>query len=918
MEPRYDSKEIEQKWYEFWESSGFFKASVDRNKKPYSIVIPPPNVTGILHMGHALNSTIQDILIRYKRMQGYASLWIPGTDHAGIATQNVVEKQLAKEDLSRDDLGREGFVDRVWKWRQKYGSTIVKQLRRLGASCDWSRERFTMDEGLSDAVLEAFIRLYDKGLVYRGRYIINWCPRCKTALSDEEVEHQEREGFLYYLKYPVLDEEGKFVTVATTRPETMLGDVAIAVHPSDERFEFLKSKRVVLPILNRELELVWDDIVDPEFGTGAVKITPAHDENDFEIAMRHGLKPIVVMDEGGVMNENAVKYKGMDRFAAREKIIEDLEKQDLVEKIEPYINSIGHCYRCDTVVEPYISWQWFVKMKPLAKEAIKVVKNKEVKFFPPRWEKVYLHWMESIRDWCISRQIWWGHRIPVYYCRDCYKQTEVLSSLGSEDSENIKGIIVSRDKPKSCPECSGSDIYQDQDVLDTWFSSWLWPFSTMGWPNIAEGEQQAGKSRDLSDLDYFYPTSTLVTAQEILFFWVARMVMAGLEFVGQAPFSDVYIHGTVRDEKGRKMSKSLGNVIDPLEIIDEYGADALRFSLISITSVGQDVFLSKDKFIFGRNFTNKIWNAARFLISNLDDLDEGFKIEDYSLFDKWILNSLNDLISKIDKALEEYSFNEAANLLYEFFWHQFCDWYIELEKKDLYAKNRDAKNRASVVLIFVLDNFLRLLHPFMPFISEDIWQKLKSYLTKSYKAMGLEFQNADSLMLMPWSKEVEQFKDKESKDAMEDIIAVIQCIRNIRSELNVPPSKKTTLVLAGGRERLLADFKKHSDYLTPLAQVSNLEIFNQDIDRPAHSAFGTAGGLNIYVLLEGVIDLEKEKKRLEKREEGLEIELNQVQKKLENKDFLNRANPEVVLKTKQKEESLKDHLKDLVVIMNNL
>ncbi|HEO63929.1 MAG TPA: valine--tRNA ligase, partial [Candidatus Omnitrophica bacterium] len=699
MESRYNSKIVEGKWYKFWEESRFFYAAPDQTKKPYCIVIPPPNVTGILHMGHALNNTIQDILIRYKKMQGYCALWIPGTDHAGIATQNVVEKQLASEGIKRDDLGRSKFIERVWMWRKEYGSTIVKQLRRLGASCDWSRERFTMDEGLSEAVLEAFIRLYQKGLIYRGKYMINWCPRCKTALSDEEVDYKEQEGFLYYLKYPV-GREGKYVTVATTRPETMLGDVAVAVHPTDQRFEFFKDNKIILPLLNRELDLVRDEAVDPEFGTGAVKVTPAHDPNDFEIAARHGLKPIVVMDESGIMNENAAGYKGLDRFKARKKIIADLEREGLVEKIEPYLNAVGRCYRCDTVVEPYISLQWFVKMKPLAKEAINVVKKNKVNFHPVRWKKVYLYWMDNIRDWCISRQIWWGHRIPVYYCRSCYKiQT---GDLGQDVKKN-KGIIVARKKPDLCPDCGSKDIYQDSDVLDTWFSSWLWPFSTMGWPEAARSKKLGVDSKKLktinqeliADLDYFYPTSTLVTAQEILFFWVARMIMAGLEFIGEVPFADVYIHGTVRDEKGRKMSKSLGNIIDPLEIIDEYGADALRFSLISITAIGQDVFLSKDKFVFGRNFTNKIWNAARFLLLNLREPGLKSKETEYSLFDKWILASLKDLSENVQKSLDSYNFNEAAYLLYEFFWHSFCDWYLELKKKDLYSNDEHIKSQAS-------------------------------------------------------------------------------------------------------------------------------------------------------------------------------------------------------------------------------
>jgi valyl-tRNA synthetase len=918
MESRYDSKEIEERWYGEWEKNGLFKSSIDKNKNPYSIVIPPPNVTGILHMGHALNNTIQDILIRYKRMQGCASLWIPGTDHAGIATQNVVERQLAKEGLTRDDLGREKFIERVWKWRDEHGSTIVKQLRRLGASCDWSKERFTMDQGLSNAVLEAFIRLYDKGLIYRGNYIINWCPRCKTALSDEEVEYKEQESSLYYLKYPVSGGEDKFITVATTRPETMLGDVAIAVHPSDERFEFLKDKKIILPIINRKLSIVRDDTVDPEFGTGAVKITPAHDQNDFNIAVRHNLNPVVIMDESGVMNENAAGYEGMDRFLARDKIVEDLDKQDLIEKIEPYINSTGHCYRCDTVVEPYISWQWFVKMEPLTKDAIKVVKNKSINFFPSRWEKVYLHWMENIRDWCISRQIWWGHRIPVYYCRACYKQKDIAENL--ESNNKTKGLIVSRHKPKSCPDCGGSDIYQDQDVLDTWFSSWLWPFSTMGWPKDDTKREAAGKSA-LNDLDYFYPTSVLVTAQEILFFWVARMIMAGLEFVAEIPFSDVYIHGTVRDEKGRKMSKSLGNVIDPLEIIDEYGADALRFSLISITALGQDVFLSKDKFIFGRNFTNKIWNAARFIIMNTGCLESDFETFEYqgdSIFDNWVLIKLGKLIQELNSSLGSYNFNEAAFLLYEFFWHTFCDWYIEIKKRDLYSEDKSTQISATLILIFVLDNLLRLLHPFMPFITEEVWQMLRSKLKSAYSFLGLDYIDADSIMIANWPELSISFNDRELESRVPEMIAIIQTIRNIRAELNVPVQKKIEVLLSSSDLELLNLFKDNIAYLGPLAKVSDLRVEGEGIERPAYSAFGIAGGVNVYLLLENIIDLKIEKLRLSKKREDMVKDLEIVKNKLKNRDFVVKADSSVVERAREKEHTLTVKIAEITDIIDNI
>jgi len=910
MESRYQPKATEQKWYDYWEERGFFHVEPDVNKAPFCIVIPPPNVTGILHMGHALNNTIQDILIRWRRMQGDCSLWIPGTDHAGIATQNVVEREIAQEGLTRYDLGRDDFVKRVWEWRDKYGSTIVRQLRKLGASCDWTRERFTMDAGLSEAVLEAFVRLYEKGLIYRGNYIINWCPRCRTALSDEEVEYQEQDGFLYYLKYPLIDGEGKFVTVATTRPETMLGDVAIAVHPKDKRYEFLEGKKIRLPIVNRELPIVRDEVVDLEFGTGAVKVTPAHDVADFEIALRHNLKPIVIMDDAGKMNANAYQYEGMDRFEVRKKIIKELEDHDLVEKIEPYVNSIGHCYRCHTIIEPYISWQWFVKMKPLAERAIEVVKDGKITFFPSRWGKVYLHWMENIRDWCISRQIWWGHRIPVYYCKNCWAGDKE-DNFEPQDISKLKGVFVAKEKPSICPECGGKDFIQDEDVLDTWFSSWLWPFSTMGWP-------RSNSKSKITDLDYFYPTSTLVTAQEILFFWVARMIMAGLEFMNEIPFRDVYIHGTVRDDKGKKMSKSLGNAIDPLGIIEEYGADALRFSLISITSIGQDAFLSKDKFIFGRNFTNKIWNAARFLISNLDNLERGFKIESRSVFDNWILSSLQRVVLKVDKALKDYNFNEAANLIYEFFWHKFCDWYIELKKKDLYSQDKNIKNSASVTLIFVLDNLLRLLHPLMPFITEDIWQRIRPYLPNTYEAMGLKFQEAESLMLASWPQIPEMYKDTASESAMDDIIEIIQTIRNIRSELNVPVSEKLEIILSSKKAELLNIIREKILYLAPLANISKLNTVEEEIEKPDHSAFGIAGGVNLYLLLEGVIDLDKEKARLEKKRDKMLTELEIVQKKLDNKDFVSKANEDVVAKARKRKEKLESQIKDITGIINNL
>ena len=725
---RYSPKETEEKWYKFWEENNFFSAIANPAKKPFCIIIPPPNVTGILHMGHALNNTLQDILIRYHRMKGEESLWMPGTDHAGIATQNVVEKAIAKEGLKRQDLGRDKFIERVWQWREQYGSTIIHQLKKLGASCDWSRTRFTMDKEYSKAVIEVFIRLYEKGLIYRGSYIINWCPRCQTALSDEEAPHRELQGNLYYLRYPLKQGQspmfvGKhpnlsdglvprppagtvpYIVVATTRPETMLGDTAVAVNPKDKRYKKLVGKTLILPLINREIKIIADPMVDMKFGTGAVKVTPAHDPDDYALGKKHNLEFVNVMHPDGRMNEFAGEYKDMDRFEAREVILEDLKEKGLIEKVEPHPLSAGHCYRCHTIIEPYLSKQWFVKMKPLAKPAIEVVKKGKIKFYPSRWTKIYLNWMENIQDWCISRQIWWGHRLPVYYCRDC------------------ENIMVSKVNPGKCSKCSSLNIYQDEDVLDTWFSSWLWPFATFGWP-VVKGQPPSGTA-PVEDLKYFYPTSTLVTASEIIFFWVARMIMAGLEFMKDIPFKDVYIHGTVRDIEGKKMSKSLGNIIDPLDIISEYGADALRFSLIAITAQGQDVYLAKERFQQGRNFANKIWNASRFILSNLNVKGQSpagtVPCKELNLVNRWILSRFYSALKEVDKNLDLYRFNEAANLLYGFFWHEFCDWYLEMIKPDI--KN----SQTQAVMYKVLEKFLRAIHPFMPFVSEEIWQLLKGF-----------------------------------------------------------------------------------------------------------------------------------------------------------------------------------------------
>jgi len=871
LEKIYNPKETEDKVYRLWEEKGLFNAEVSSKKQPYSIVIPPPNITGILHMGHALNNTIQDILIRYKKMKGHEALWMPGTDHAGIATQNVVERKLAKDGKKRHDLGREKFLDEVWKWQKEYGGTIISQLRRLGSACDWPRERFTMDEGLSDAVLEVFVRLHEKGLIYRGNYIINWCPRCQTALSDEEAEHRDVDGHLYYIRYPIKDSTD-FITVATTRPETMLGDTAVAVNPKDKRYKDLIGGAVILPVINRELKVIADELVDPKFGTGIVKVTPAHDPNDFQMGRKHGLEEVNIMHPNGVLNENAGEFEGMDRFEAREALLEVLKEKNLLEKVDSHSHAVGHCYRCHTVVEPYLSKQWFVKMKPLAEPAIKAVEDGSIKFHPNRWTKVYLEWMNNIRDWCISRQIWWGHRIPVYYCTSC------------QEKSDDKGVIVSKTKPAKCLNCSSTDLVQDPDVLDTWFSSWLWPFSTFGWPFTNNDKNQK------AELEYFYPTSCLVTAQEIIFFWVARMIMAGIEFCGDIPFKDVYIHGTVRDETGTKMSKSLGNVIDPLEIIDEFGTDALRFSIISITAAGQDVFLSKNKFEMGRNFSNKLWNVSRFLLMNLnDDASEDLSVynsEDLSLPDKWILSSLYGVKEAVEKALESYKFNEAANMLYEFIWHKYCDWYIEIAKSSI----EDAKTQA--ILIKVLSESLKMLHPFMPFITEQIWQNLNK---------------GEPLMASNWPVLDKAVADIKAEKAMERIIDIIGAIRNIRADMNIGHKLELTCCVSTVDKDIKASEEELKIYAARLANIKELTIKKLN-SRPAMSASSVLDFCEIFVPLEGVIDINIEKQRLQKIFNEQESMLNSVSSKLKNKKFMERAPKEIVEREKERKKLLTDKL----------
>ncbi len=895
LEKVYNPKAVEDRWYKFWEEKGFFHAEPSGSKKPYCVVIPPPNITGILHMGHALNNTIQDILIRFKRMQNFETLWMPGTDHAGIATQNVVERKLLEKGARRQELGREKFLEEVWKWRDEYGSTIIKQLKKLGCSCDWARTRFTMDEGLSEAVLEAFIRLYDKGLIYKGDYIINWCPRCQTALSDEEAQHKDIEGMLYYIKYPIkkvtsnqkpvtrkkktqdssLKTQG-YIVVATTRPETMLGDVAIAVNPKDKRYKNLKGETIILPILNRELVVIFDPLVDAKFGTGALKVTPAHDPVDFRLGLKHKLKPINVMNPDATINENGGEFNGMGRFEAREAILEDLKGSKLFVKLEPHRHSVGHCYRCHTMIEPRLSAQWFVRMKPLAKRAIEVVEKGRIKFFPTRWTKVYLSWMENMRDWCVSRQIWWGHRIPVYYCKNCLGQRTENRKQKTEDNA---GIIVSKIKPEKCPDCGGTDIEQDPDVLDTWFSSWLWPFSTLGWP------------KDSPELKYFYPTSSLVTAQEIIFFWVARMIMAGLEFMKDIPFRGIYIHGTVRDDTGTKMSKSLGNIIDPLDMIEKYGTDALRFSIISITAQGQDVFLSESKFERGRNFANKIWNASRFILMNLKaeeidvDLCAFFKAMKLGLADRWILSRFYATLTAVEKFLESYRFNDAAGAIYEFFWHEFCDWYIEMSKAEIQSKAKQ------VILYKILEKSLRMLHPFMPFITEEIWQGIP--------------HEGDSIMIQKWPHIQGQMISREAESDMAAVIELVSAVRNMRADWNIDPAMQVDILINAPGKGLQGLLAENLTSIKNLARVGNLTV--GEMDKPAGSAAVVlANAIDLFMPLEGLIDARKEASRLSGQLKKIGQEASSISGRLKDKNFLTKAPMEVVEKTRAKLKELKE------------
>lgn len=847
LEGKFEPQTFEEKIYKNWNEKGYFKPSDDKTKKPYTIVIPPPNITGKLHMGHALDETLQDILIRYKRMQGFNTLWVPGTDHASIATEAKIVEKLKAEGITKEDLGRDGFLKRAWEWKEEYGGTILNQLKKLGCSCDWSRERFTMDEGLSNAVTEVFIDLYNKGLIYKGKRMINWCPYCNTSISDAEVEYEEEPTHLWHVKYPVKGEEGKFVIVATTRPETMLGDTGIAVHPDDERYKDLVGKTVILPIMNKEIPIIADDFVEKEFGTGAVKLTPAHDPNDYQAALKHNLEIIPVFDEEFKMNNLVPEYKGMDMYEAREKIVERLQKEGYLVKIEDYNHNVGKCYRCHHTIEPHISEQWFVKMEPLAKPAIEAVRTGKVEFVPERFDKIYYNWMENIQDWCISRQLWWGHRIPAYYCQECGE------------------VIVSKEEPHKCTKCGSTNLKQDEDTLDTWFSSALWPFSTLGWPEQTE------------DYKYFYPTSTLVTGYDIIFFWVARMIFSALEHTGQVPFDKVFIHGIVRDSLGRKMSKSLGNGIDPLEIIAKYGTDALRFSLVLGISPGNDIRYMPEKLESASNFANKLWNASKFVLSNMPE--DGSKLAEDKLpanlcyEDKWILSKLNKLVKEVTNNLENFELGIATQKVYDFIWNEFCDWYIEMVKSRLYDENCTTKFAAQYTLNKVLKDSLKLLHPVMPFVTEKIYMQL--------------YHNDESIMISKWPEYTESLSFEKEEEQIEKLKTIIVGIRNLRTNLNVHPSKKSKLIFVTKTANDM--LKESSAMIQKLGFANEIDIQENKENIPQNAMSVLADGIEVYIPFEELVDLEAEKQRLQGEREKLLSEVARGEKMLSNPGFVNKA-----------------------------
>jgi valyl-tRNA synthetase len=862
MPKTYDPKQAESKWYDYWMKGGYFQAGEDPDKEPFTIVIPPPNVTGNLHIGHALNNTLQDILIRFKRMQGYDALWLPGMDHAGIATQSRVEAKLREEGVSRHELGREKFLDVVWRWKDEYSKNIANQWRKMGLSLDYSRERFTLDEGLSEAVKEVFVKLYEKGLIYRGEYIINWDPVAKTALSDIEVIHKEVQGALYHIRYPLADGSGS-VQVATTRPETMLGDTALAVHPDDERYQHLIGKEVVLPLTGRKIPVIADEYVDQEFGTGVVKITPAHDPNDFEVGNRHELPRILVMDESGKMNENAGKYQGMDRFDCRKQVVKDLENEGYLIRVEEHVHSVGHSERSGAVVEPYLSTQWFVAMKPLAQRAIQAQKKGEgVRFVPERFEKIYFNWIENVRDWCISRQLWWGHRIPAWYCGQCSEMT------------------VAREEPKTCPHCGSDQLKQDEDVLDTWFSSGLWPFSTLGWPE------------ETGDLKRYYPTDVLLTGYDIIYFWVARMIFLALEFTDDIPFKNVLFTGLVRDAEGRKMSKSLGNGIDPMEVIDQYGADAMRYMLSTGCTPGNDQRFRFERVEAARNFANKIWNASRFALMHLEGVEEDdlSLTGPFSTADQWILHRLNETVRDVTRLLNRFDFGEAGRVLYNFIWDEFCDWYIEFAKLPLYGEDEEAKKVTRSVLVHVLDQSLKLLHPMMPFITEEIWQHLPV--------------KGESIMIAPWPVEDEQFESAQAVRQMRVLIEIIRSVRNIRAEMDVPAKRQIELLIRpdGDMEETI---RKHESAIKKLCGVDRLTI-DSGLKRPQKSMTDVVTGAEIFLPLAGMVDVEQTIARLKAELKKLNAEVERVEKKLANPGFVSKAPAEVVGKERKKGEEYKE------------
>lgn len=853
----YEPKDVEDSLYQFWLDKDYFHTEIDRAKEPYTIVMPPPNITGQLHMGHALDNTLQDALIRFKRMQGYSALWLPGTDHASIATEVKIVEKLAQEGLSKEALGREKFLERAWEWKEEYGGRIVEQLKKMGSSCDWKRERFTMDEKLSEAVTEVFVRLYEKGLIYRGERIVHWCPCCLTSISDAEVEYDEKEGSFWYIRYPIKGTDD-YLTVATTRPETMLGDTALAVHPEDERYKSFIGKTVILPLMNREIPVIADEYVEKEFGTGVVKITPAHDPNDFEVGQRHDLPVINILNDDATMNQNAGVYEGLDRYEARKKIVKDLQELDFLLNSKPHTHNVGTCYRCHSVIEPKVSKQWFVAMKSLAEPAIEAVKTSKTQFVPERFSKIYFNWMENVQDWCISRQLWWGHRIPAWYCSDCGH------------------MQVSRTVPETCEKCASNNLIQDEDVLDTWFSSALWPFSTLGWPDKTD------------DLDYFYPTSVLVTGYDIIFFWVARMIFSGIEHMGEVPFKYVLIHGLVRDSQGRKMSKSLNNGVDPLEVIEQYGTDALRYALIIGTSPGNDMRFSNEKLDSSRNFANKIWNAFRFVMMNFEE-DETFddvNIDNFTLSDRWILSRANTIIRDVTENLEKFELGIGLQKIYEFIWEEFCDWYIELVKPRLFDREAKGRIEALYVLNEVLKISMKLLHPFMPFITEQIYQHLVT--------------DDESIMISDWPIYNEELNHPESESLMGTVMEAIRSIRNIKAEMKVPVNKKPTAIFVIDDLKMGTIFEQEESTFIRLAGVSGFEVHTDKSNVPQDAVSSVIDGAEIYIPLDELLDFDKEMERLQKEKKNLKAEIARANGKLNNEKFVSKAPAEVVAAEREK------------------